>query len=56
MERYDSYKDSGVDWIGDIPKNWSVNRVETCSFKEMKRSLTKIFLLYLSLREGLFHN
>ena len=27
MERYDSYKDSGVDWIGDIPKNWSVNRV-----------------------------
>lgn len=27
MERYDSYKDSGVEWIGEIPKNWGVNRV-----------------------------
>ena len=22
MERYDSYKNSGVDWIGEIPVNW----------------------------------
>ena len=22
MERYDSYKDSGVDWIGEIPSHW----------------------------------
>ncbi len=24
MERYDSYKDSGVDWIGLIPEHWNV--------------------------------
>lgn len=24
MERYDSYKDSGVDWIGQIPEHWNV--------------------------------
>ena len=23
MERYDSYKDSGVEWIGEIPSHWS---------------------------------
>ena len=23
MERYDSYKDSGVDWIGQIPEHWN---------------------------------
>ena len=24
MERYDSYKDSGVDWIGQIPEHWEI--------------------------------
>ena len=24
MERYDSYKDSGVDWIGQIPEHWEL--------------------------------
>lgn len=24
MERYDSYKDSGVEWIGEIPEGWQV--------------------------------
>ena len=27
MERYESYKDSGVEWIGEIPREWGVNRV-----------------------------
>ena len=26
MERYDSYKDSGVDWIGEIPSHWMVTK------------------------------
>ena len=26
MERYDSYKDSGVQWLGEIPSHWEVNR------------------------------
>jgi len=26
MKRYDSYKDSGVKWLGEIPSHWEVNR------------------------------
>ena len=26
MERYDSYKDSGVQWLGEIPSHWEVKR------------------------------
>ena len=28
MKRYDLYKDSGVDWIGEIPCKWEVNRIK----------------------------
>lgn len=27
MERYSSYKDSGVSWIGDIPEHWEVKQL-----------------------------
>ena len=26
--KYDSYKDSGVEWIGDIPNHWHVKRLK----------------------------
>ena len=35
MERYDSYKDSGVEWIGEIPKGWKTPR--------LKHSITETF-------------
>ncbi len=28
FERYSGYKDSGVDWIGDIPAGWEVKRLK----------------------------
>ena len=28
MERYESYKDSGVKWIGEIPEHWEVKRLK----------------------------
>lgn len=28
MERYESYKPSGVEWIGDIPSEWSLKRLK----------------------------
>lgn len=31
MKRYDSYKDSGIDWIGEIPSHWEVKRLKFLS-------------------------
>lgn len=28
MIKYDKYKDSGVDWLGDIPEHWEVRRIK----------------------------
>ena len=28
MKRYDSYKDSGVEWIGEIPTSWSSLKIK----------------------------
>ena len=28
MKRYDNYKDSGVQWIGEIPSHWKVLAVK----------------------------
>src|SRR5690554_3899404 len=28
MKRYDSYKDSGIEWIGEIPEHWEVSRIK----------------------------
>lgn len=28
MKKYDSYKDSGIEWIGDIPEHWNVKRLK----------------------------
>lgn len=29
MERYESYKGSGVEWIGEIPKSWRIVRAKS---------------------------
>jgi len=28
MERYEKYKDSGVEWIGEIPEGWEVKKLK----------------------------
>ena len=28
MEKYNEYKDSGIEWLGDIPEDWEVKRVK----------------------------
>ncbi|MCC5813919.1 MAG: restriction endonuclease subunit S [Leptospira sp.] len=27
MKRYDAYKDSGIEWIGEIPEHWEMKRI-----------------------------
>lgn len=31
MERYDRYKDSGIEWIGEIPEHWIVAKIKYTS-------------------------
>lgn len=34
MERYESYKDSGIDWLGEIPEHWNKKSLKHfCSLK-----------------------
>lgn len=28
MERYAKYKDSGIDWLGEIPEHWEVKKIK----------------------------
>ena len=35
MERYSEYKDSGVQWLGDIPQHWALRRIKYI-FSELK--------------------
>ncbi len=37
MRRYAAYRDSGIEWIGEIPEGWNVSRVQNC-FTEEKRT------------------
>jgi type I restriction enzyme S subunit len=30
MRRYEKYKDSGVEWIGEIPEHWGVKKLNYC--------------------------
>ena len=40
MERYDSYKDSGVEWIGEIPSHWRNKKIWTL-FRPVSRKNTE---------------
>lgn len=39
MKRYDRYKDSGVQWIGEIPEHWEAKKIRTC-FKERREKVS----------------
>ena len=40
MNRYESYKDSGVEWIGQIPSHWDVKPLKSFSEVELGKMLT----------------
>ncbi|GAQ13142.1 type I restriction-modification system, specificity subunit S [Myroides odoratimimus] len=43
MKKYDSYKDSGIEWLGEIPSHWEVNRLGIW-FKERREKVSdKVF-------------
>ncbi|MBT4058214.1 hypothetical protein HN836_02930 [Candidatus Woesearchaeota archaeon] len=42
LEKYDNYKDSGVEWLGDIPEGWDVKRVKDVSFVVLGKMLDNV--------------
>jgi type I restriction enzyme S subunit len=43
-KRYEKYKDSGVDWIGDIPEYWEIKKFKHLYKSNMGATLLKIDL------------
>lgn len=41
MKKYDNYKDSGVDWIGEIPSQWKITKSKFCSNFRMGQTILK---------------
>jgi type I restriction enzyme S subunit len=41
MDKYEEYKDSGVKWLGQIPKEWEVSRVKNCFYFGKGLAITK---------------
>lgn len=39
MKRYEQYKPSGIEWIGEIPRHWTVNRLKWIARFEYGESL-----------------
>ena len=39
MRRYDSYKDSGVAWIGEVPEHWNISRLALAFIENRKLNL-----------------
>jgi hypothetical protein len=31
MKKYDNYKDSGIEWIGEIPEHWDESKIKYLS-------------------------
>ncbi len=43
LEKYPKYKDSGVEWIGEIPEHWELTRLGTKFFERKEKVSDKIF-------------
>lgn len=45
MERYEKYKPSGIEWIGEIPENWEVMPIKALFSTEKGLNITKADLV-----------
>lgn len=51
MRRYESYKDSGVEWLGEIPSHWETQRSKFL-FKKIERKVKEIDQIVTCFRDG----
>lgn len=45
ISKYETYKPSGIDWVGDVPKHWEMKRFRYCFANGKGLSITKENLL-----------
>ena len=51
MRRYESYKDSGVEWLRQIPSHWDVQRSKFI-FKKIERKVNEEDQIVTCFRDG----
>ncbi len=51
MRRYESYKDSGVEWLGEVPSHWDVQRSKFI-FKKIERKVNEEDQIVTCFRDG----
>src|SRR5690554_4402883 len=51
IKKYSAYKDSGIEWIGDIPEHWEVRKANWL-FKREKRLARSIDEVITCFRDG----
>lgn len=50
--KHDSYKDSGIDWIGEVPTSWSVEPGRQCLYESKEKNIGMKESTVLSLSYG----
>ena len=53
MERYDRYKDSGIEWIGEIPKSWRIVRAKSIFTQRKSKGNTDLTQLSATQDKGM---
>ena len=51
FEKYDAYKDSGMDWIGEIPEHWTITKLKYLGTSTI--GLGNRILLFYRLKQAL---
>jgi len=36
LEKYSAYKDSGIEWLGEIPRHWTILKIKQLFFEKKK--------------------
>lgn len=52
VEKYSAYKDSGVEWLGEIPKHWTSERIATILDNVAERNRADLPLLSITREKG----
>lgn len=52
VRKYDTYKDSGIEWIGEIPQEWSLVRAKHLFYQSFEKGGNDLTLLSATQNEG----